>query len=212
MWQKGINWDDELSPESQEQWLSFFEEMKKLNDVVLERCLCPFIPVELPILCVFADASRGAFGACAYIRSVDVSGLVAVRFLAAKSRVAPLKELSIPRLELQAAVLASRLCKTIQEETRMQFKEIILFTDSTITLAWIRSKGRRFKPFVSSRVGEIQSNVQLCQWRHISSEENVADDVSRGNNVGNDFAVNFLTEGYEHVQFSFSLYVKVSLD
>jgi ribonuclease HI len=76
---------------------------------------------------------------------VDVSGLVAVKFrVAAKSRVAPLKELSIPRLELQAAVLASRLCKTIQEETRMQFKEIILFTDSTITLAWIRSKGRRF--------------------------------------------------------------------
>jgi hypothetical protein len=125
----------------------------------------PFIPVELPILCVFADSSRGAFRACAYIRSVDVSGLVAVRFLAAKSRVAPLKELSIPRLELQA--------------TRMQFKEIILFTDSTITLAWIRSKGRRFKPFVSSRVREIQRNVQPCQWRHIPSENNVADDLSR---------------------------------
>ena len=61
LWQKGINLDDELSPESQEQWLSFFKEMKKLNDAVLERCLCPFIPVELPILCVFADASRGAF-------------------------------------------------------------------------------------------------------------------------------------------------------
>jgi hypothetical protein len=115
---------------------------------------------------------------------VDVSGLVAVKFVAAKSRVAPLKELSIPRLELQAAVLASRLCKTIQEETRMQFKEIILFTDSTMTFAWIRSKGRRFKPFVSTRVGEIQSNVQPCQWRHIPSENNVSDDVSRGITVG----------------------------
>jgi hypothetical protein len=81
---KGINWDEELSPESQEQWLSFFEEMKRLNDVVLERCSCPFIAVELPILRVFADASRGAFGTCAYIRSVDVSGLVAVKFVAAK--------------------------------------------------------------------------------------------------------------------------------
>ena len=180
LWQKGINWDDELSPESQEQWLSFFEEMKKLNDVVLERCLCPFNSVEFPVLCIFADASRGAFGACAYVRSVDPNGSVAVRFVAAKSRVAPLKELSIPRLELQAAVLASRLCKTIQEETRMRFEEIILFTDSTITLAWIRNKGRRFKPFVSSRIGEIQSNVQPCQWRYIPSEHNVADDVSRG--------------------------------
>ena len=74
--------------------------------------------------------------------------------------------------------------QTVQEKTRMQFKEIILFTDSTITLAWIRSKGRRFKPFVSSRVGEIQSNVQPCQWRRIPSENNVADDVSRGITVG----------------------------
>jgi hypothetical protein len=112
LWQKCINWKDELSPESQEQWFSFFEEMKKLN-VFLERRLFPYIPVEVLILCVFADASRGAFGACAYIRSVDVSGLVAVRFVVAKSRVAPLKEFSIPRLELQA--------------TRMQFKEINLF-------------------------------------------------------------------------------------
>ena len=61
----------------------------------------------------------------------------------------------------------------------MQFKEIILFTDSTIALAWILSKGRRFKPFVSSRVGEIQSNTEPCQWRHIPSEDNVAYDVSR---------------------------------
>ena len=172
MLQKGIHWDDELPPESQEQWLSFFEEMKKLNEVVLERCLCPFFPVEPPVLCIFADASRGAFETCACIRSVDISGSIAVRFVAAKSRVAP--ELSMPRLELQTAVL------TIQEEARMQFKEIILLMDSTITLAWILSKGRRFKPFVSSRVGEIQSNTQPCQWRNIPSEDNVADDVSRG--------------------------------
>ncbi|XP_028394872.1 uncharacterized protein LOC114519015 [Dendronephthya gigantea] len=180
LWQKGIGWDDELSTESREHWVSFFEEMKQLSDIVLERCLCPFITVELPTLCIFADASRCAFGTCAYIRNVDSSGSIEVRFVAAKSRVAPLKELSIPRLELQAAVLASRLCKSIQEETRVEFEEIILFTDSTITLAWIRSKGRRFKPFVSNRVGEIQSNVQPCQWRHIPSEHNVADDVSRG--------------------------------
>jgi hypothetical protein len=58
-----------------------------------------------------------------------------------------------------------------------------LFTDSTITLAWIRSKGKRLKPFVSSRVGEIQTNVQPVQWRHIPTEHNVADDVSRGLSV-----------------------------
>lgn len=125
--------------------------------------------VEPPVLYVFVGASRGAFGNCAFISSVDIRGSIAVRFVAAKSRVALLKELSIPTLELQAKVLASRLCKTIQEETRMQCKEVILFMDSTITRAWILSKGRRFKPFVSSRVGEIQSSTQPCQWRHILS-------------------------------------------
>lgn len=57
------------------------------------------------------------------------------------------------------------------------------FTDSTITLAWIQSPSRSFKPFVSSRVGEIQSNSDLSQWKHIPSEDNVADDLSRGISV-----------------------------
>ena len=133
-------------------------------------------------MCVLADASREAFGTCAYvyIRSEEPTGAIHVRFVAGKSRVASLKELTIPRLELQAAVLASRLCKTIEKEVRIQLKESILFTDSAIVLAWIRSQGRRLKPFVSSRVGEIQDNVQPVQWRHIPTEHNVADDVSRG--------------------------------
>ena len=102
-----------------------------------------------------------------------------MKFIAAKSRVSPLKQLTIPHLELQAAVLASRLAKSIQEESRIQFKDVKFFTDSTITLAWIQSPSRSFKPFVSSRVGEIQSNTDPNQWKHIPSEDNVADDLSR---------------------------------
>ena len=91
-----------------------------------------------------------------------------------------MKQLSVPRLELQAAVLASRLAKTIEQESRLQFKSVKLFTDSSITLAWLQNPSRNFKPFVSSRVGEIQSNTDPSQWRHIPGEVNVADDVSRG--------------------------------
>ena len=93
-----------------------------------------------------------------------------VRFVAAKSRVAPLKELTIPRLKLQAAVLASRLQVTIKKECRFQFEETFLFTDSAIVLAWVRSTARRYKPFVSSRVREIQSNSDPAQWKHIPGE------------------------------------------
>ena len=88
--------------------------MQQLNSVWLDRCIrciCPAETVEPPILCIFADASRGAFGTCVYLQSEESTGAV-VRFVAAKSRVAPLKDLTIPRLELEAAVLASRLCKS----------------------------------------------------------------------------------------------------
>ena len=101
-----------------------------------------------------------------------------------KSRVAPLKQLSVLRLELQAAAISSRLAKTIEQESRLQFKSVKLFTDSLITLAWLQSASPSFKPFVSSPVGEIQSNTNPSQWRHIPGEVNVADDVSRGIRVG----------------------------
>ena len=135
---------------------------------------------EPPSLCVFADASQNAFGSCAYLRQKRNDGTYTVKFIAGKSRVAPLKQLIIPRLELQAAVVASRLAKSIQEESRIEFGIVTFFIDNTIVLAWIQSPSRAFKPFVSSRIGEIQSNSDPNQWKHIPSEVNVADDLSRG--------------------------------
>ncbi|XP_028403398.1 uncharacterized protein LOC114526095 [Dendronephthya gigantea] len=132
--------------------------MKQLNGVSFDRCICPRERVGSPILCVFADASRAAFGTCAYLPIESSLGEVNVKFIAAKSRVAPLKELTIPRLELQAAVLASRLCKTIEQEIRIELQETI-------------------------RVGEIRSNVKPVQWKHMPTEQNPADDVSRGLSV-----------------------------
>ena len=180
LWQRGLDWDDEVPPAVQESWVSLFQEIKELDSVSFERCLTVVNAVEPPILCVFADASQEAFGACAYVRQKRDDDTHAVKFVAAKSRVAPIKQLTIPRLELQAAVLATRLAKYIQEESRLQFTDVKFFTDSTITLAWIRNSSRNFKPFVSSRVGEIQSTTDPNQWNHIASEDNVADDPSRG--------------------------------
>ena len=148
--------------------------MKELDSVSFESCLTVANAVEPPILCVFAEASQEAFGACAYIREKKDDDTRAVTFVAAKSRVAPIKQLTIPRLELQRAVLANRLAKSVQEESRLQFTDVKFFTDSTITLAWIRNSSRSFKPFVSSRVGEIQCTTDPNQWNHIPSEDTVA--------------------------------------
>ena len=139
----------------QEFWTNLFNEALLLSQLGFERCLTPASAIEQPILCTFADASPEAFGACSYVRWKLEDGHFAVRFIAAKSRVAPLKQLTIPRLELQGAVLATRLSKSILEETRLKFDRTIFFLDSQIVLAWIRGEGRKFKPFVSIRVSEI---------------------------------------------------------
>ena len=81
-------------------------------------------------------------------------GTFSARFIAAKSRIAPLKELTIPRLELQGAVLASRLGKTILEESRLNFEGVRYLTDSLVALAWIQGQTRSYKPFISSLVEE----------------------------------------------------------
>ena len=183
LWKKGVTWDEEPPSEVLETWTSLFKEMAQLNGISFKRCLTPPSASGKPILCIFADASEDAFGTCAYVRWQIDNGEFDVRFIAAKSRVAPLKRLSIPRLELQAAVLASRLCKTIVEESRFLFEETVFFLDSRIVLAWICSDARRYKPFVSIRVGEIQENSKPTQWRHVPGKLNVADDVSRGVDV-----------------------------
>ena len=84
------------------------------------------------------------------------------------------------QVELQGAVLASRLGKTIRKESRLKFEESMFFLDSKIVLAWICSETRRFRPFVSVRVGEIQDNLDPAQWRHVPGDQNVANDVLRG--------------------------------
>ena len=148
--------------------------------MTFERSLTPEDATALPILCIFSDASNEAFGACAYVRWRTESNEYVTRLIATKSRVAPLKPLTILRLELQAAVMATRLSQSIAEESRMQFEKAVSFSDSNIVLSWIRSQVRKFKPFVSARVAEIQNNFDPSQWRHVPGELNVADDVSSG--------------------------------
>ena len=180
LWQTGLDWDEEPAPTVHYKWIELFKEMKELNKITFKRSFCSANATEPPMLCVFSDASQEADGACTYTRQGTNYDKYQVRLIAAKSRVAPLKQLSIPRLELQAAVLTFCLAKTIQEESRIRFQSVKFFTDSTITLAWLQSLSHSFKPFVSSRVGEIQSNTDPSQWRHIQGEVNVAGDVSRG--------------------------------
>ena len=121
------------------------------------------------------DALQDAFGTWAYIRQRTNGEKYQVRLTSRTLE-------AIKRTVIGATGRSPRfrLAKIIQQESRLQFKSVKLFTDSSIRLAWLESASRSFKPFVSSRVGEVQSNTDPSQWRHIPGEMNVADDVSRG--------------------------------
>ena len=128
---------------------------------------------------VFADASKAVYGAVAYLVWMTPHD-PHVSLVSAKARVAPLHHTTIPRLELMAALVASRLAQTICQEFKLKSSNVTLWSDSTIVLNWLRSESASFKPFVGVRVAEIQESWSPSSWRYVPLEDNPADDLSGG--------------------------------
>nr|CAI5853403.1 unnamed protein product [Callosobruchus analis] len=127
----------------------------------------------------FCDASERAYGACIYIRSFSASVGYSSNILCAKTRVAPLKLVSLPRLEWCGAVLLANLAKRVCSALNINFDRKYYYTDSMVALAWIKGEPTRWKTFVANRVSEIQGLTSSCEWYHIASEDNPADVLSR---------------------------------
>lgn len=100
-------------------------------------------------------------------------------FVTAKTRVAPLKYTSIPRLELQAAVIGTRLAKYVGKTHRIPIRKRFFWTDSRDVLCWLRSDHRKCTKFVGARVGEILENTEQSEWFWIPTKENVADEGTK---------------------------------
>ncbi|XP_036142109.1 uncharacterized protein LOC118645343 [Monomorium pharaonis] len=130
----------------------------------------------------FCDASQRAYGACVYVRTQFKKNEYRTELLTSKSRVAPLKAVSLPRLELSAALLLAGLIKKIGASFDLTNLQTFLWSDSTIVLNWISSPSRQWSVFVANRVGEIQGITDPERWRHVKSSDNPADILSRGLN------------------------------
>lgn len=147
LWLHKVGWDDGLSQDIVLYWKKFVESISNLYKLRIPR----FVMCDLPNvieLHVFTDASQTAYGACAYIRTCNASGDVTVKLLCAKSRVAPVKPVSIPRLELCGALVGAKLVDKIKKSLRVTFDNIVLWTDSTIVLGWLRTSPNQLKTFV----------------------------------------------------------------
>ncbi|XP_067950522.1 uncharacterized protein [Watersipora subatra] len=176
------SWDQTVSPDLQEKWRKWNDGFDQLQNIKIPRCLKPagFGEALRSELHYFGDASLQGFGACAYLRIINKEQRVHVAPISAKSRVVPVKGLTIPRLELQAAVEAVRLANFIRTELQTHIDQEYFWSDSTTTLGYIKNSDTQFRMFTANRVNEIRESSNPNQWYHISGVENPADIVSRG--------------------------------
>ena len=177
---KGIGWDDEMDAGDRQLWENWKESMCRLKKVAIPRCVLREPDCADKQLHIFCDASEVGYGAAAYVRINLGPGAYDSNLLMAKARVAPIKQVTIPRLELSAAVLATRLFNFIRREIDLEWKLVRLWTDSILVLRYLNNTTSRFCTFVANRVQEIHESTLIEQWKHVDSESNPADLASRG--------------------------------
>jgi hypothetical protein len=152
LWQDGSNWDEPLTPTFLKEWQSISNQLPAIMEIGIPRLvLAQGVSKDIQIHGL-SDASEKAYGAYIYIRSNNQEGMTTVKLLCAKSRVSPLKQVSLPRLDLCGAVLLARLLKKTLDSTQWSKVNITLWTDSTIALAWICACHTRWETFIANRV------------------------------------------------------------
>ena len=187
-----IGWDETVSQTFQKIWDSWIKQLKLLSHFRLGRCIKParLDVVKVVELHHFSDASEKGYGTVTYIRMLDRTGRIYCSLLCSKSRVAPIKSVSIPRLELSAAALAVKVNHTVLNALDLMVNRVRYWTDSTAVLKYIRNVTARFHVFVANRIAIIHDGSDPNQWRYVCSKNNPADFVSRGQG-GADFVKNY---------------------
>ncbi|XP_055623638.1 uncharacterized protein LOC129767049 [Toxorhynchites rutilus septentrionalis] len=184
LWRTGCEWDDTVDDESFEKWKRWTALLPDIERLRIPRHYFgagEFLDYESLQLHVFVDASAGAYGCVAYFRLL-VDGIPRCTLVQAKSKVAPLRQYSIPRLELMAAVMGAKLAETVKANHSFCINRVQFWTDSSTVYSWIVSDHRKYKVFVAYRIGEILSKTNPANWRWICTKLNIADDLTKWKN------------------------------
>ncbi|XP_062542105.1 uncharacterized protein LOC134210101 [Armigeres subalbatus] len=182
LWKQKQTWDEALGAKEEKMWYEFRRQLQQMEGLKISRCVLPLRNTISVELLGFSDASEKGYGACLYLRSRNIEGLVAIRLLCSKSHVAPLKanRATIPRLELCGAVLLAQLVDQVTRSLPVDIDQVKLWSDSTIALSWINTCPSKLEVFVANRVAKIVKVTRPSNWYHVGGHENPADLVSRG--------------------------------
>lgn len=179
LWSLKIGFDDCVPIEIQNEWLAFRKSLQNINKISIPRWLGISSNSTMEIH-IFCDASSVAYAAVAYARITNIDGTVSIQLITSRAKVAPVKSVSIPRLELCAAEMGVLLYHDIKEPLELQNEGVHFWTDSSIVLAWLNRLPNTSKVYVANRVTTILSHSNANQWKYIRTDLNPADCASRG--------------------------------
>ncbi|XP_075150761.1 uncharacterized protein LOC142224870 [Haematobia irritans] len=179
VWLSGVNWDESISSDCLRDWMKFRESYSKVDSIQLPRWVSysPTCQIEFHAFC---DASEDAYATAIYVRVHLDNDLIIVNLLTSKSRVSPVKTISIPKLELCGATLLAETADSIIPFMNIPNAELYKWTDSTIVLAWLQKPPCQWKVFVANRVSIIANKIGTDKWFHVDTSSNPADLASRG--------------------------------
>ncbi|XP_041432389.1 uncharacterized protein LOC121398035 [Xenopus laevis] len=175
------DWDDPLPTEKKDLWTSWKKSLEALTSLHVTRpyASIPSTEVKMQKLHIFCDASIKAIAAVAYLKTIDAKEQCHVGFVMSRAKLTPLREHTIPRLELCAAVLAVELAELITSGMGLEIEEVEFHTDSKVVLGYICNEIRRFYVYVSNRVLRIRRSTSPQQWHYVPTQHNPADYATR---------------------------------
>ncbi|XP_065355419.1 uncharacterized protein LOC135949893 [Calliphora vicina] len=179
LWIKGVNWDQDLPSDLKAEWLQLQNNVENIRDLQIPRWF-NFNVGDGIELHGFADSSELAYSAAIYVRVIKPDGSMITSLITSKTRVTPIRQITLPRLELCAAHLMVKVMVKVKQALELQNVPTYGWTDSTVVLAWLRDHPRRWKTFIANRTSHIINVIPASQWRHITSKQNPADLATRG--------------------------------
>ena len=194
MCREGASWDNSVPNDLASKWRKWRFDIANLHLSEVKRCLKPqgFGSVEKFEMHNFSDSSEVGYGTCSYVRIVNDQGGVHCPFLMGKVRVIPLKQITIPRLELNAAVVSVKMSEFLKEELKYDNVLQYYWVDSKVVLGYVQNEVKTFHTSVANRVQQIRDLSNPNSWLYIESQSNPSDAASRGLSVSNLIKLNWL--------------------